>query len=146
MATRRTAYYELAENQVDYVYRGPSIEQVGDLCCRVTSYTGTLANGDVLLIAEDFAENEKAVFISIAQSGDGDTDNDLTFDLGWTSDDDEFANASTGLQATTAVELDWSNLAAADPAASGDALKLTVDGGEAEASATYRFMVITTIV
>ena len=146
MATVRSSLYELNENGAAYTYRGPSCSKVGEVCVRYATYTGTLANGDVLLIAENFAENEKALFISILQSGDADTDNDLTFDLGWTSDDDEFANASTGLQATTAVELDWSNLAAADPAAAGDALKLTVDGGEAEASVTYRFMVITTIV
>jgi hypothetical protein len=146
MATLRSNLYELAENQVDYIYRGPSGATVGNVTVRTGSYTGTIANTDVLKLAGGFKENEKAIFISIVQSADGDTDNDLVFDLGWTSDTDEFLNDSTGLQSTTAVELDYSNLAAADVAAAGDEILLTAHTGEAEASVTYRFMILSTIV
>ncbi len=147
MATLRTNLYELDENGLAYTYRGPSNATVGSITCRYATYTGLMATADSLKIAGGFRENEKVLRISIVQSADGDTDNDLTFNLGFTGALTGMASASIGLQATTAVELDHSNLAAVAAAAnSGDELILTVAAGEAEAAVTYRFFIESIIV
>lgn len=87
----------------------------------------------------DVAPGSKLTRFSIVPSADGDTDNDLTFNLGWTSAPTAFLSASTGLQAAAAIELDLSDLHDDAVSVNGDALEINVVAGELEAAATYRF-------
>lgn len=145
MATKRSNAYAQAPNSVtpQYIYNGPVASRPGDVVSRLVTFTGTLANADVLLLAGSFVKGEKLVRLTIKQSGDADTDNDLTVNIGWVGGTGtEFASASTGLQATTPVELDAGDLIhLAGAAVDGDELKLTVAAGEAEASVTYTVLI-----
>lgn len=144
-----SSLYEYDELNTNRIYRGPSCDTVGNAVTTVCSYAVTVADPfttDDVLIIKPMNPNEKVVNISIVQSGDADTDNDFTFNLGYTSDPDRLAAASTGLQAGTAVELDHSTTAGLAPAVAGDNLILSRVAGELEAAATLAIVVETVIV
>lgn len=149
MATKRSSAYAAAPNSNDdiYNYVGPSISRRGEVLSRLVTFTGTLANADILKLAGNFVAGEKLIGLTIAQSGDGDTDNDLTVNIGWAGGTGtEFASASTGLQATTAIELDAGDLIElAGAAVDGDELQMVVAAGEAEASVTYTVLILSVI-
>lgn len=147
--SKYSSLYEYDEQRSTRIYRGPSCDTVGKAVTTYATYGVTVADPfttDDVLIIKPMNENEKVVNVSIVQSGDADTDNDFTFNLGYTSDPDALAAASTGLQSTTAVELDHSTTASVAPAASGDNLILSRVAGELEAAATLYILVETVIV
>mgnify|MGYP006921344374 CR=1 FL=1 len=124
-----------------YGYKGPScVPLPGQVMAVFGTYTGTFSS-DTLKCFKFPAPGCKVLTVGILQSADLDTDSDFTVDIGFTSDIDALVAASTGLQATTAVELDWSDLAAKGVTAINDEFLLTRAAGELEVSGTLRFAV-----
>jgi len=152
MATIYSNLYQLPPNAnagAGRIYSGPHAERRGQTVTRFATYTGTIGADD-LYIAGGFLRGEKLIGFTAAQSGDGDTDNDFTFNLGWrvgtaATPATAFLSASTGLQATTPVELDAGDLATDQAAAEGDDLVLQRAAGEIEASITLTFVAVSFI-
>lgn len=134
-------------NAAQFIYSGPHAERRGDVVLRFSTFTGTLpAVDDVLYIAGGFLFGEKVNRVTAIRSGDPDTDNDFTFNLGWrvgtaATPGSAFAAASTGLQAVAAFTLAPEAVLAAQAAAEGDDLILTRVAGELEAAATHTFLI-----
>lgn len=108
------------------------------------SYTNTTtapidATNSKLYLAGPFPAGVKPLRFKVIPSADMDTDNDFTFNAGFTSAPTGFASASTALQATTGAELDLSDLYAAAASTSGDYLELNRAAGELEAAGTIHF-------
>jgi len=148
MANKYSNLYQLIPNanSTQYAYEGPSADRRGQQVLRYSEFVGTLANADVLYIAGGFMAGEKLARFTNVRSGDADTDNNLTVNLGWrigsaATPGAAFLSASTGAQAAAAISLAPADVLAAQAAAEGDDLILTVAAGEAEASVTYRFLV-----
>lgn len=142
MATIYSTLYEQNTSNSSYAYKGPSGVPLPGMPMTVTgSYTGLFGTSDTLKAFKFPAPGCKVLSVGIAQSADLDTNNDFTVDIGFTSDIDALAAASTGLQATTAVELDWSDLAAKGVTAVNDEFLLTRAAGSLEVSGTLRFAV-----
>lgn len=97
------------------------------------------ANSDRLLIAGPFPANCRLHDLDIIPSADMDTDNDLTFNLGWTSAPTTFLSANTGLQATATTSLTVAQASGGAVSAEGDYLELRPAAGELEAAGTIRF-------
>jgi hypothetical protein len=134
-------------NATQRIYQGPAIDRSGQTVLRYAEFVGTLpAAGDRLFIAGGFAEGERLHRFTNIRSGDGDTDNDLTLNLGWrigtaANPATAFLSASAGAQAAAAIVLAPDAVLAAQGAADGDDLLFGVQAGEAEASQTWRFLV-----
>lgn len=149
MATKRSSAYAEAPNSNDptYNYVGPSISRRGEVLSRLVTFTGLLNLADVLKLAGNFVAGEKIVGLTIVPSGDLDTDNDLTVNIGWRDGTGtEFASASTGLQTAAGLNIaavDLIDLAGA--ASDGDELELVVAAGEAEVSGTYTILILSVI-
>lgn len=130
----------------DRIYYGPSITQEGSVCTRVATYTGTIANGDVLHIAGNLVTGERLVSLDISMSTDPDTDNDGQVDVGTTTDPNGILAASTGFQAGADVNVETSGQAVPTlVGVKGDEYILTMTTGEHEVSATYTFTIVTTV-
>lgn len=125
-----------------YVYNGPMPDNVGQTMTRVATYTGTIANGDVLHLAKA-SEGEKLVSLDISMSADPDTDNDGAVDVGLTSDPNGILAASTAFQAGADVTVQASGKAVLGlTAVQGDEYLLTMTTGEHEVSVTYTFTIV----
>lgn len=130
----------------DRIYYGPSAQQQGNPVTRIATYTGTIANADVLKIAGGFVDGERLVSLDISTSTDPDTDNDGQVDIGTTTDPNGILAASTGFQAGADVNVETSGQAVATLTfVQGDELILTMTTGEHEVSATYTFTIVTTV-
>ena len=112
MADRYSNLYQAPANALPGtapVYRGPICEGQGRTAVVVGTYTNTVAaplafaTADVLHLCE-VSENAKLIELVIIAASDLDTDNNFTFNLGFTGALTAFAAASTGLQATTAFQ------------------------------------------
>lgn len=126
-----------------YIYNGPSGQQKGDPTVRVATYTGLIANGDVLKIAGGFLGGERVVSIAGGLTADADTGNDITFNLGSTTAPAGILSGSTGLQAVTGFSVTANSLASTTFAfVAGDDLILTATNGT-ETSVTFTFVVTT---
>lgn len=130
-----------------YAYKGPVAARAGETVTIYGTYTNTTAaqlganSGDVIHVC-GLPIGAKVLYIGIGQSADLDTDNDFTFDLGVTGATTRYGSALTGLQATTPVELDFSDqFADAAISTSGAELLLTRAAGELEAAGTLAFEV-----
>ena len=99
----------------------------------------TFTNSDTIRIAGPFPANCRLQDLDIISSADMDTDNDFTFDLGWTSAPNTFLNDSTGIQAGATVSLTVAQASGGAVSAEGDYLLITVAAGELEAAGTLRF-------
>ena len=123
-------------------YAGPTATGGGELIVRHCTYTGTIpATSDILKLAGGFAEGEKLLRFTLVRSGDADTDNDLTINLGWASAPTRFLSASTGAQATAAITIAADVALPLGGAVKNDELQLTVQAGEAEASVTWTILI-----
>lgn len=140
MATFHSSLYaRVGDNRV---YAGPTGVGAGDVIVRHATYTGTLpATSDILKLAGGFADGEKLLRFTLVRSGDADTDNDLTVNLGWASAPTRFLSASTGAQAAAAITIASDVLLPLAGAAKGDELQLAVQAGEAEASVTWTVLI-----
>lgn len=103
------------------IYRGPSghMTRGGVYIVRGTiTIASTLGASDTALLLKA-QEAARLLRLDIVPSGDLDSGNTFTFNLGWTSAGTTFASASTGLQAASAFSLTASGLIAAAAAAKG---------------------------
>lgn len=120
--------------------KGATGGRVGETVTVIATFANTtaapLTAADTLHVCP-LPYGAKVVYIGVGASADMDTDNDFTFDLGVTGATTRFASASTGLQATTAVELDFSDqFGDAAVSTNGAELLLTAAAGELEAAGT----------
>lgn len=144
MAIKYSSLYKalVNANTTAYSYAGPHAERSGQMVLRYAEFTGTIPATDSLYIAGGFLKGEKIIAFDAIRSGDSDTDNDFTFNLGWRlGTGSEFAAASTGMQAAAAVTLAPAALLAIAGASEGDDLVLARVAGELEASVTHRFLI-----
>jgi hypothetical protein len=144
MANQYSNLYGTAPNANSTVvtYAGPTGQRPGQSVLRYSTFTGTIANADVLYIAGGFVAGEKLVRFTAIRSADGDTDNDATFNLGWRlGTGSEFLAASTGFQAAVAVAIAADVAMPIAAASEGDDLILTNAAGEIEVSTTHRFLI-----
>lgn len=87
-----------------YEYRGPYAARAGDAFDVIGTYTNTVADpfavgtSDQLLICP-MPKNGMLVDFKLATSADLDTDNNFTFNLGYTGALTQYISAGTGLQA-----------------------------------------------
>lgn len=129
-----------------YSYKGPLGNASGEAVSVYATYANTanslaVGSSDTLKICK-LPPRAKVIRIGILASTDMDTDNDFTFNLGTSASATAYASASTGLQATSAVELDFSdNISDAAIGADGDELILAVAAGELEVAGTIHFNV-----
>lgn len=129
-----------------YFYNGPCLGQEGQTCLRKATYTGTIANGDVLHLAGGLRDGETLISLDISTSTDPDTDNDGEVDIGTTTDPNGILELSQGLRAAADVNVETSGQADATlVAVNGDEYLLTMTTGEHEVSATYTFTILTGI-
>src|SRR5574343_1013495 len=142
-----TTYYSSAyglnpSDSTNYIYKGPMPERSGQIVVRRVTFTGVMAfaTTDSLKLF-NAAPGERLLSISNIRSGDPDAANDFTVNIGWTSAKTAVASASTGMQATAALEFDDGDLIAVAAAAEGDALEVNAAAGAAEVSATHTFVV-----
>lgn len=124
MADRYSNLYQAPANAIAGtapVYKGPMCESQGRTAVVYGTYTNTVAaplsqvTADVLHLCE-VTENAKLVELVIIPAADLDTDNNFTFNLGFTGALTAFAAASTGLQATAAFQPAIGTLIQAAPA------------------------------
>lgn len=144
MATYYSSLYGVnPSDSTNYIYKGPTPEGVGKLCIRRATFTGTLAaaTSDKLKLFKALA-GERLVYFANNRSGDPDAANDATVNIGWTSAATAFASASTGMQATTKLELTPGDLILTAAAADGDELEVALAAGAMEVSATHTFVAI----
>lgn len=129
------------------IYRGPYGGQPGERWSVYATFANTVANpfgasaSDQLHICE-VPEGTKLVGLAILPSADGDTNNDFTFNLGFTAALTGFAAASTGLQAATAFTLAASAIINIAASRAGDKSELLLNraAGSLEAAATYHIL------
>jgi len=127
------------------IYKGPTIQAKGNTCTRTHTYTGTIATTDVLHIAGGLVTGEKLVSMDISFSADPDTGNDITVDIGTTTDPDGILNDSTGFQAATDITVQCSGQAVPTLlAVQGDEYILTATNAT-ETSATITFTIVTAV-
>ncbi len=128
-----------------YIYKGPTLGQKGQTLTRQARYTGTIATTDVLHICGGLRDGEKLVSMDISISTDPDSGNDITIDVGTTTDPDGILNDSTGFQGATDITLQ--NSGQATPGlvgVNGDEYILTATNAT-ETSATFIFTIVTAI-
>ena len=130
------------------VYKGPFGENVGQIYGVFGTYSNVAAlpfGGGTLdsMHLCEVPENAKLIGFSAIASADMDTNNDFTFNLGFTGALTGFASASTGLQATTAFAPAESALmvvaASAINPANKSELLLNRAAGSLEAAGTLTF-------
>lgn len=147
MTTQYTTLYAAPEGSSTYIYHGPFGGQRGIVNALYCSYANTTATTAQLsgtnpqLSICKLPTGAKVTRIDIVPSADGDTDNDFTFNLGTTTTPALYAAASTGLQASAAVQIGNDTLLPLAAAAEGDELILTRVAGELEAAMTIHFYV-----
>lgn len=128
-----------------YGYKGPSPHDQGQTVTRVGTYTGTIANGDVLHLGA-LVPGERLVSFDVSMSGDPDTDNDGAVDVGTTTDPNGILAASNAFQAGADVNVEASGQAVPGlVAVKGDEYLLTMTTGEHEASVTYTFTIVSAL-
>lgn len=146
MANRYSSAYGLAPNTnvPQYIHQGPHVERKGQVILRFSTFTGAAitynaspALNDVLYITGGFAQGEKILRLTNIRSGDPDSGNDFTFNLGWrigtaSTPATAFASASTAMQAAVAFEIGAAAALPVQAAAEGDDLILTAAAGAAE--------------
>lgn len=142
MARYYSNQYGTYDGGTTYIYKGPGVERKGQEATiyGTITFDGNFGAGDDAVLC-DLPEGARITRLSLINTTDQDTDNDLTVDIGWASDQDEFATASTGLQATTIITITETVLISADACAAGDKLTLTRIAGELEAAGSLRFIV-----
>ncbi len=128
-------------------YKGPMGHRSGETYNVLCTFTNSASapfgasSGDQLHLCE-VAEGTKLIAFSAVPSADLDTNNDFTFNLGFTGATTDFASANTGLQSASAYTI--ANSAAITVAASrsGDKseLLLTRAAGSLEAAGTITFL------
>lgn len=128
-----------------YFYNGPSLGQEGSVCIRKGSYTGTIATGDVLHLAGGLRDGETLISLDISMSADPDTGNDITIDVGTTTDPDGILNDSTGFQGATDITVYTSGQAVPTlVGVNGDEYLITATNAT-ETSAVFTFTIVTGI-
>lgn len=127
------------------IYYGPSIHQQGGLCVRTATFTGTIANGDVLKIAGNFVQGERLKTFDCSMSADPDAAT-ATPNLGFTSDIDAILAATALFQAGADVNIETSGQAVATfTCTKGDELLFTMTTGAHANTATYTFVIVTAV-
>lgn len=130
------------------IYRGPyGGEGSGERWSVYCTFANTAAApfgaaaSDQLHICE-VPEGSKLVALTILPSADGDTNNDFTFNLGFTTALTGFAAANTGLQAATVFSLAAATLVNLAASRTGDKSELLLNraAGSLEAAATYHIL------
>jgi len=128
-----------------YTYYGPSITQEGQTITRVGTYTGTIATGDVLHLCGNLVTGERLNKLDISMSADPDTGNDITIDVGTTTDTDGILNDSTGFQGATDITVQTSGQAVPTlVAVKGDEYLITATNAT-ETSAVFTFVIETSV-
>ena len=128
-----------------YTYNGPVLGQVGQTLTRTATYVGTIATTDVLHICGGIRDGEKLISMDISFSADPDTGNDITVDIGTTTDPDGILNDSTGFQGLTDITVQCSGQAVPTLlGVNGDEYILTATNAT-ETSATITFTIVTAI-
>lgn len=128
-------------------YRGPYGGQPGERWDVYCTFANTVANpfggaaSDQLHICE-VPEGTKLVAFNMLPTADGDTNNDFTFNLGFTAALTGFAAANTGLQAATVFTLAASAIINIAASRVGDKSELLLNraAGSLEAAATYHIL------
>lgn len=142
MTTLHSSLYgKNPSDDTNYIYRGPMPKAAGELCVRQCTYTGAIANGDVLKLAE-LVKGEKIIGFFNGRAGDPDAANDATVNIGTTTAATAIASASTGMQATAALKFDAGDLAKIAAAADGDELQIALAAGAMEVSTTHYFTIV----
>ncbi len=127
------------------IYKGPSLHDKAATCTRTATYVGTIATTDVLHICGGLRTGEKLVSMDISFSADPDTGNDITVDIGTTTDPDGILNDSTGFQGATDITIQCSGQAVPTlKAVEGDEYILTATNAT-ETSATITFTIVTAV-
>ena len=131
-------------NSTTYSYVGPKAEHKQTTATIRATYD--LANGAIgatnttLTIAE-FPAGSKMLRMTISSGDDDvDSDNDFTFNLGWTSSTSAFLAASTVLQAGAETAYGVEELEEIAASAAGDSLVLTRAAGATNSSGTIYFL------
>lgn len=144
MATKYSSLYAVAPQgaSTTYIYKGPNPERTGQVLVRRCTYTGTLdvATTDKLKLFEATA-GERLLGFYNNRDGDPDAANDATVNVGFTSAPTGVLSASTGMQATTKIDLSAADLIAVAAAVEGDALEVAMQAGAMEVSRTHTFVV-----
>ena len=155
MATYYSSLYSAIPNRgyaagvetvtTSYVYKGPSIQRYNEPITIYGTYTQTAsptfaaASSDQLILCPALT-GIKLLSYRFLQSADLDTDNDFTFNLGFTGALTGFLSASTGLQATTGVAAEATTLMTIAGATTDGSLILSAQAGELEAAGTLHFL------
>lgn len=129
MATLHSNLYGAPEGSDTMIYRGASgpMTKGGVYAVIGTISIASTLDEDAKLL--EVPEGTRLLRIAIVPSADLDAGNTFTFNLGWSSDSNEFASASAGLQGTAAFELDAAGTAGKVAAQGGDALVMTAAAG-----------------
>lgn len=127
------------------IYKGPTLGSKGGTCTRTATFTGTIATTDVLHICGGLVTGEKLVSMDISFSGDPDTGNDITVDVGTTTDPDGILDDSTGFQGATDITVQCSGQAVPTLlAVQGDEYILTATNAT-ETSRVITFTIVTSV-
>jgi hypothetical protein len=127
------------------IYKGPALGQKGATLTRTATYTGTIATTDVLHICGGIRTGEKLVSLDVSFSTDPDSGNDITVDIGTTTDPDGILNDSTAFQGATDLTVYTSGQAVPTLlGVDGDEYILTATNAT-ETSAVITFTIVTAI-
>ena len=154
MAAKYSSLYESNSTQTvssgavttstTYSYVGPKADRKQRTCTIRATYdlaNGALGATNTTLTIAEIPAGAKMLRMTISSGDDDvDSDNDFTFDLGWTATPTTFLAASTVLQAgaeTAYVSEELEELAAS---AAGDSLILTRAAGTTNTSGTIYFL------